>query len=150
MGGEIGPTPTWLRAALRVHGAYFVGYAVFFELLPRPALERLGLQAPQDLLGGIATSVAAGGLLTCGVLFLLAAQQPVVPRFVLATALVQTTYNLFHDAVGSLRYTLSTAPQVGLVVADTALIATLFVVYLVSWRRAGSWSLDTRAPAAGE
>jgi hypothetical protein len=122
-----------LRLALRIHAIYFIGYAAFFEFLPAPLLKLAGLTAPADLLGGIATSVAAGGLFSCGILFWISARRDRVPRVALVTALVQTTYNLYHDVSGTLRFHPSTPIQIGIVVVDTVLILALFVVYLTTW-----------------
>jgi hypothetical protein len=121
-----------LRLAFRVHAVYFFAWALFFESLPESLMRSMGLDLPQNPVSWIATSVAAGGLVTAGVLFWLASRHAQPPRIALGTALIQTGFNLYHDAVWLLAYW--DRGQVWLVVLDTVVIASLFSVYFQSWR----------------
>ncbi len=122
--------PTYLRVALRVHAIYFFVWAVTFDLAAVPFVKIFGLEPPRTIVGWVGTDVASGGLLTVGVLFLLASFQRDLPRFVIAVALVQTAFNLYHDIV----WFRMGAPM-NLVLLDTVVIGTLFFAYLAAWRR---------------
>ena len=128
--------PAYLRMALRVHAVYFFVWAITFDLAVVPFVKVFGLEAPRTIVGWVGTDVASGGLLTVGVLFLLASFQRDLPRFVIAVALVQTAFHLYHDIV----WFRMGAPA-GLVLLDTVVIGTLFVTYLTAWRgsRSGAW-----------
>lgn len=128
----------FLKIALRVHAIYFAGYALFFEFLPTQALHYLGMTVPADLLGGIATKVAAGGLLTCAVFFWYGSREATVPKVVIIAALIQTIYNLYHDIIGGLQFRISTSLQHGVVFVDMILIGILCIVYLTTWLKLNS------------
>jgi hypothetical protein len=121
-----------LRAAFRVHAAYCFAWALFFEFLPDDLMNVLGLDLPQNPVSWIATSVAAGGLVTAGVLFWLASRHAQPPRIALGTALIQTGFNLYHDAVWIMAYW--DRDKLWLVLIDTVVVASLFSVYLNTWR----------------
>jgi hypothetical protein len=118
--------------AFRAHAVYCFAWALFFEFLPDNLMIVLGLDLPQNPVSWIATSVAAGGLVTAGVLFWLASRQAQPPRIALATALIQTAFNLYHDAVWIMAYW--DRDKLWLVLIDTAIVAALFSVYLYAWR----------------
>jgi hypothetical protein len=121
-----------LRVAFRVHAVYFFAWALFFEFLPDSLMNVLGLDLPQNPVSWIATSVASGGLVTAGVLFWLASRHPQPPRIALGTALIQTSFNLYHEAIWLLAYW--NRRQLWLVIFDTLIIASLFSIYLQAWR----------------
>ena len=124
------PVTKLLRAAFLVHGVYFVIYAVVFEFFVRPTSLLLGLDPPDTVVGWVATGVAAGEMMTVGVFLLLAAWQWRIQRFVLWVPIVQTSYNLCHDAWWLWR---GYAPT--LVTIDTVLIAGLMGVYVWTYKR---------------
>lgn len=121
--------PTYLRAALRIHAVYFFVWAITFDFAVVPFVKIFGLEAPRTIVGWVGTDVASGGLLTVGVLFLLASFQRDLPRFVIAVALVQTAFNLYHDIVW-----FRMAAPASLVLLDAVVIGTLFLTYLRAWR----------------
>jgi len=114
-----------------MHGVYFVVWAMAFDLFVRPVAKVLGLAEPQTVIGWVGTDIASGGLLSLGVLFLLMSLQAELPRVVLVVPIVQTAYNLYHDAVWFAK-----GYPFGLVLLDTVLIGTLFTIYVVTWRTA--------------
>lgn len=122
--------PTYLRVALRVHAIYFFVWAVTFDLAVVPFVKIFGLEPPRTIVGWVGTDVASGGLLTVGVLFLLASFQRDLPRFVIVVALVQTAFNLYHDVVW-----FRMGVPASLVLLDTVVIGTLFLAYFTAWRR---------------
>lgn len=130
-------SPKFLKLALRIHAVYFFAWAPIFEFLPPPVLNFFGLSLPEGAVGLVAAGVASGGLITAGVLFLLASFQDRIPSFVLVVALVQTAFNLWHDAVW-----LWNQYHFWLTLLDAVVIASLFVAYLIAWRKA------RRAPEA--
>ena len=124
----------FVKVAFRLHAFYFFFWAAFFELMPRAVMGWLGLEMPDNPIGWVAANVAAGGLLTAGALFFLASRHKRVPRIALGAALVQTAFNLYHDAVWLVGF--RNQPQLWLVVLDTVIIASLFLVYVRAWRTA--------------
>ncbi|MBI2623874.1 hypothetical protein HYW67_00040 [Candidatus Parcubacteria bacterium] len=121
--------PGFLRLAFRLHAVYFFVWATVFDFFVEPFGRIFGLEAPRTIIGWVGTGVASGGLLTAGVLFLLASFQRKLPRFVIAVALVQTTFNLYHDVVW-----FRVGAPMELVLLDAAVIGMLFIAYLAAWR----------------
>jgi hypothetical protein len=118
-------TSPLLRLTLRLHGLYFVLYAVAWQLFVPQIGALVGLPPPTTVIGHVAIDVSAGSMATIGVLLLGASRYQHLPRFVILTALVQAALNLLHGANWILRgYALA------LVVPDAIFIALVFAVYL--------------------
>lgn len=128
MGGSFA-SPGVLRTALVVHGLYFICWGVILDFFVGPVARILHLPEPQTVIGWVATDIASGELLSLGVVFLLASLQTHLPRFLLGAAIIQTAYNLYHDAVW-----FAHGYPFGLVLLDTVLIGILFTIYVVTWR----------------
>ena len=124
-------SPKFLRVAFLVHGIYFVIWTFIFDFFIGPVAKVLNLPAPQTVIGWVAADVASGELLAVAAFLLLAAWQTQIPRFIIAAAIIQTTYNLFHDVV----WFWNKYPF-GLVLLDTTLIGALLVIYILAWRKA--------------
>lgn len=124
-------SPGVLRGALAVHGLYFICWGVILDFFVGPVASALHLPEPQTVIGWVATDIASGELLSLGMMFLLASLQTHLPRFILVAAIIQTAYNLYHDAVW-----FSKGYPLGLVALDTVLIGTLFVIYCWAWKAA--------------
>lgn len=121
-----------LRWAFRLHAVYFFAWALFFELLPEELMRFLGLDLPDNPVSWIATSVAAGGMVTVGVLFWLAAGHKRPPRIALGAALIQTSFNLYHASIWILAY--RARHQFWLVLLDACIVAVFFAIYFRAWR----------------
>lgn len=124
-------TPRYLKIMFLAHGLYFLSWAVIFDFLLGPVTRLLALELPQTMVGWAATDIAAGEILTVGAMYLFAAFQARLPRWVLAVALIQVIYNLYHDAVWFFN-----GYHFGLVLLDTIVIAVAFAVYLTAWFKA--------------
>ncbi len=114
-----------------IHGLYFFGWAMIFDFLLGPVTKFLALEMPKTMVGLSATNIAAGEILTVGAMYLFAAFQPRIPRWVLAVALIQTIYNLYHDAAWFYNQY-----HFGLVLLDTVVISIAFIIYLTAWFKA--------------
>lgn len=123
-------SPKFLRVAFLIHGIYFITWAAIFDFFIGPVAKVLTLPVPQTVIGWVATDIAAGELLAVAAFLLLAAWQTQIPRFIIAAAIIQTVYNLFHDAV----WFWNKYPF-GLVLLDATLIGALFITYLIAWRK---------------
>ena len=121
-------TPKYLRLAFLVQGVYFVAWALIFDFFAPPVADFLSLPAPQTVIGWVATDIAAGELLAVAAFLLLAAWQTQIPRFIIGAMLVQTVYNLYHDAV----WFWNQYPF-GLVLLDAVFIGALFIIYMIAW-----------------
>ena len=130
-------SPKYLRVAFVIHSLYFIFYALILDFLVSWFGGLFELPVPQTVIGWAATDIAAGELLAVASLFLLASFQKELPRFVLAVTLIQTTYNLYHDAV----WFRQGYPFI-LVLIDTILIGTLFITYVLAWCTAKPLSLS--------
>lgn len=126
-------SPKFLRVAFLIHGIYFLIWTLIFDFFIGPVANILNLSIPQTVIGWVATDVAAGELLAVAAFLLLAAWQTRIPRFIIAAAIIQTAYNLFHDGV----WFWNKYPF-GLVLLDTVLIGILFIIYIIAWYKTKS------------
>lgn len=122
-----------VRITLRIHGLWFLAGALFIEFLPASLLRSLHLFPPEAPFHYVVFGIASAELLTGAAFFLFASFQSRIPRFVYAVALIQTVINLYHNAAAIARF--GAEPQIWIIFVDTVIIAALFVVYLVAFRR---------------
>lgn len=121
-----------IRVALRVHGLWFLLGALFLEFLPLSLLQYLSLLPPDSPFTRVVFGIASAELLTGALFFLLASFQPRIPRFVFVIGLIQTAFNLYHNAVAFTQF--SDESQIWIITLDTVIIVVLFLLYLAALR----------------
>jgi hypothetical protein len=127
-------SPKSVRVALRVHGVYFVLWALFFEFIEylpffkSPPLNDIPVEGAT---GQMAANIAAGCLFSLAALFFISSAKPQIPRFIYTVTLTQTSINLYHDVLWMIKF--GQIPDIfPVIVLDTVIITTLFIIYLTA------------------